>query len=237
MASDKRWIDTARDAATIVASILLAFGIDASWDRLQARRDALDSLERVVAEVEQARAETARAAGFQERFRVANLLLMDVVMELEAGRTVTIPDSLLLGLLGAQVVEVSTNNVAHFVASESFELIRDLELRAAIGRWIPTLEDQLDDQLNHRRLKEEQAQPILRRSSDVAGAQVAINPVILQAGHPVEGGNTRLLVTDELRALVARVALYDALDLRQREAIERLAGEIDTRARAVLGRD
>lgn len=238
MASDKRWTQTVRDGATIVVSILLAFGIDASWERLQAHRDALDSLERVVAEVGQARTEMARGEAFQERLRVATELLLDVVLELEPGSTVTVPDSLLLGVLGWQVVEASTNNVANFVASKSFELLRDVELRQAIGRWIPSLEDQHDDQLNLRRLKDEQIHPVLRQSSDVAGAQLTLNAAMLDASHPAAGGGvTELLVTDELAALLARASFQEAIDRRQREAIQRLADEILTRARVVLRRE
>ncbi len=237
MTSHKRWTQTVRDGATIVVSILLAFGIDASWEKLQARRDALDSLERVVAEVSQARTEMARGEAFQERLRVATDLLLDVVLESEPGSTVTVADSLLLGVLGWQVVEVSTNNVASFVASGSFELLSDVELRQAIGRWIPFLEDQRDDQLNLRRLKDEQIHPVLRQSSDVAGAQLTLNAVMLGAAVPAGGEITDLLVTDELIALLARASFQETIDRRQREAIDRLADEIQTRARAVLRRD
>ena len=149
----------------------------------------------------------------------------------------TVPDSLLLGVLGWQVVEVSTDNVASFVASESFELLDDIELRQAIGRWIPSLEDQRDDQLNLRRLKDEQIHPVLRQSSDVAGAQLTLNAVILDAAHPAGGEVTELLVTDELVALFARASFQEALDRRQREALDRLGDEIQTRGRAVLRRD
>jgi len=237
MASEKRWTQIVRDGATIVISILLAFGIDASWERFQARRDALDSLERVVAEVGQARTEMAGGEAFQERLLVATELLVDVVLELEPGSIVTVPDSLLLGVLGWQVVEVSTNNVASFVASESFELLGDVELRKAIGRWIPSLEDQRDDQLNLRRLKDEQIHPVLRRSSDIAGAQLTLNAMMLEGAHSAGGGVTEIFVTDELVALLVRASFQEALDRRQRDAIDQLADEIQTRARAVLRRD
>ena len=237
MASDKRWTASVREGTTIVVSILLAFGIDASWERLQARRDALDLLARVVAEVGQARTEMARGEAFQERLRVATELLLDAVMESEPGSTVTVPDSLLIGVLGWQVVEVSTNNVEGFVASESFEFLGDVELREAIGRWIPSLEDQRDDQLNLRRLKDEQIHPVLRQSSDISGAQLTLNAVMLDAANPAGGAVTDLLVTDELVALLARASLQEAIVRRQREAIDRLADEIQTRAGPVLRRD
>lgn len=237
MASEKRWTQTVRDGTTIVVSILLAFGIDASWEQLQVRRDALDSLERVVAEVGHARTEMAGGEPLQERFRVATELLLDVVLELEPGSTVRVPDSLLLGVLGWQVIEAPTNNVASFVASESFELLRDVELRQAIGRWIPFLEDQRDDQLNLRRLKDEQIHPVLRRGSDVAGAQLTLNALMLDGARSAGGGVTELFVTDELVALLARASFQEAIDRRQRDAIDRLADEIQTRARAVLRRD
>lgn len=237
MASDKRWTQSLREGATIVVSILLAFGIDASWENLQARRDALDSLERVVAEVGQAGVEMRQGAAFQERLRLATDLLLDAVSDSESGSTVTVPDSLLLGVLGWQVIEAPTRNVSDFVASESFELLGDAELREAIGDWVPSLEDQRDDQLNLRRLKDEQILPLLRQSSDIAGAQFTLNAVMLDAAHPSSGGVTELLVTDELVALLARTAFQEAIDSRQREEIEALAQDIQNGAREVLGGD
>lgn len=236
MASEKRWAQIVRDGAIIVISILLAFGIDASWERLQTRRDALNSLERVLAEVGDARTMMARGEAFQERLRVATELLLDAVVELEPGSTVTVPDSLLLGVLGWQVIEASTNNVANFVASESFEFLRDIELRQALRRWIPLLEDLRDDQLNLRRLKDEQIHPVLRQSSDVAGAQLTLNAVLLEGAHAA-GGVTELFVTDELVALLARASFQEAIDRRQMGVIDQLADEIQTRARAVLRRE
>ena len=112
-----------------------------------------------------------------------------------------------------------------------------MELRKAIGRWIPFLEDQRDDQLNLRRLKDEQIHPVLRQSSDIAGAQLTLNAVMLDGANSAGGGVTELFVTDELAALLGRASFQEALDRRQREAIDQLADEIQTRARAVLRRD
>jgi hypothetical protein len=152
-----------------VVSILLAFGIDAWWGALQARREALATLDRVVEEVAQARAEIERGHQFQLRFQANAELLRTALLSTQPGEWLEVPDTLLFGVLASQVAEVQTPNAASFVASEAFELSCASSARVSSHPIVRPGEHGLDRSERHPRVRDGRCRRLDRAAGRARG--------------------------------------------------------------------
>ncbi len=122
------------EGAVIVASILLAFGIEASWAERSERRTEQEELRRVFNELT---VERGRILSFEERqaARVsASLDFVDLVEALGTPiGTIEAPDSMLATFFGSPSFEAQTPALDGLLRSGSFSVVRDVGVRTAIA--------------------------------------------------------------------------------------------------------
>ena len=207
------------EGLVIVVSILLAFGIDAWWEERgdrSAEREALVGLH-------------AEFAGIRERlegdtlFRRELAAVEDLYERVETlpvdGGTVSVPDPMLMRVVGTVTFEGATPVLDGLINSGRLEIIRDRPVRVAISEWQHWL-TQLDElEQESKAFTNMQLRPALVSSGDVAAAFESARSF----GHfPINpDGVTTLRVDNELRALLAGRLSYAGglIEIRERLAV------------------
>lgn len=135
MSRDIQWRRVLIEGIAIVASILLAFGIEAGWAAEGERRLERAELERVFDELT---AERERVVGAERQQAIRASASLEVVELLRAlgasAGTVAVPDSLLALLAGSPAFEAQTPTLDGLLRSGSYSVIRDVEVRSAVAR-------------------------------------------------------------------------------------------------------
>lgn len=165
--SSIQWRRILVESAAVVLSILLAFLIDASWDAHQERLRERELLEGLLTEFEASR------PGLQNRLELARRMaagtgrFLDLVEGETFPVTVTMPDSLVLSVLGGPTFEPATNSLDAALASGEIEIIRSNELRSELAQWNRALLDTGEDEREVRRITNEQVVPLLSQVADL----------------------------------------------------------------------
>jgi len=135
MSRDIQWGRVLIEGVAIVASILLAFGIEAGWAAEGERRLEREELERVFDELA---GERQRIVGAERQQAIRASASLEVVALLKtrgtATATVAIPDSLLALLAGSPAFEAQTPTLDGLLRSGSYSVVSDLEVRSAVAR-------------------------------------------------------------------------------------------------------
>lgn len=161
------WRRLLAESAAVILSILLAFSIDAWWDGRQAREREQELLTGLLSDFRESRPSLVDRVEMARRMAAgtAGLLALPGTSELPA--RLAVPDSLLLAVLGAPTYEAATNTLDAAIASGEIELIENGELRAELASWRRTLADTREDEVEVRRITNEQLVPILARGIDL----------------------------------------------------------------------
>lgn len=134
------WRQVAFEVVVIVASILMAFGIDAWWDHAQARAAERRFLERVQAELTEARQTLSNSLVTHRQYAEVSEAVLDYAV---AGADIPPPTV-------EQVIRVSRyRNSTHLrtgvldgaIASAELGLVSDPALRGLLAAWPGTLEE------------------------------------------------------------------------------------------------
>jgi len=158
-----QWRRLLVESLAVVLSILLAFAIDAWWDGYKERQRERDLLAGLLDDFDASRPGLEARVGLARRMADGTRLLIELVDRRE-GTEVTVPDSLVLAVLGGPTYEPDTNTLDAAVGSGEVDLISSKELRAELARWRRTLTDTGEDEREVRRITNEQLVPILARS-------------------------------------------------------------------------
>jgi len=157
------------EGATIVASILLAFGIDAWWDDHKDERREAILVDGLLADFRASRAGLEDRLALARRMSAGNELLVQRLGGHAAGSSVAVPEELVLAVLGGPTYEANTSALDAAVASGEIELLENRELRSALANWKRLLADTTEDELEVRRITNQQLVPLLSRSIDLTG--------------------------------------------------------------------
>ena len=220
------------EAVAIVGSILIAFALDAWWDRSQAQVENRERLEAVLEEVESAE----QAIEWTLRSRTSavenSVELRRRLTEIPLGQRVSVPDSLIAPISHAWVTEIQIGNAEEFLSAEGANVDGGLILKQATRTWLTRVEDVQDDEKQFREFISRDMAPFLRSRFNLAVAQTALRsmadsglkyepmvPVQVPIETSVELLNLLLMMELDERALVR--------DTRQlRDANKALALEI-----------
>ena len=196
------------ESGAVVLSILLAFSIDAWWDRYQERARERDLLRGILADYRASRSNLEERLGLAERMARNTALLVNLVSERSEADPISVPDSLILAVMGGPTYEPATNTLDAALGSGEIELIRSDEIRAALAHWRRTLIDTTEDEIEVRRITNEQLVPSLARVMN-------LGPYFAQVlnwsfGDPVSGlpGSVVLRASRELASLLAMRQFY-----------------------------
>ena len=191
-----QWKRLSVEAAAIVASILLAFAIDAWWEEQQDRRTESEILSRLHDEFTLNR-EGIGARGTQNRVQVASNELFRL---LEAHRgsdePLVVQNALIFEAMITPTVNPYTPVLDGLILSGQLEVIRDNEVLTRIIFWQRWEEQVLENEIEAREFARSQMVPVLTRRGYMGRAFSQENPA----------GATSILVDDELVGIVSRRA-------------------------------
>lgn len=161
------WSRYLAEAVTIVASILIAFGLDAWWDGHSERRVLEGQLRVVIAEMERARAELAHAALSSPIYADLTDAVLDRLDATSVGGTASVPDTALAGLLSYYVMDIPTRATDRFIESGGLEIIRDPAIVAELNAWTGIMQDAVDDGAQARFEFQTLLMPVLASAADL----------------------------------------------------------------------
>lgn len=173
MSTDRSRLATrlALESFVIIGSILAAFALDTWWDQRQERAEEQETLSALQVEFEQARMDVEWYGSGQVRILDAVTLLVD---ELHAAwragrRTVTLPDTALGLAYVPPTVSPTLGTLEGLVSSGRLGLLRDRELRTALGGWGTELAELTEEETSSRDLTEEDLDRVLRARINTVG--------------------------------------------------------------------
>lgn len=196
--SSRQWL---AEGAVILVSILLAFAVDAAWDRHVERKAEEVIRESLIADFEVVRdllpvhhREHARTVAAVSHF-------IDLVEDARVGSVVPVPDSAIVMAIRNPSFDAPTGALDALLSSGDLRLISDPEPRRMLAAWPFRLQDATEDD----RLLREFFGPELRRimSEDVN--------LLVPLGRFRPGGTARVStstpipVTDPLRGVLPAV--------------------------------
>lgn len=162
-----QWRRVVVESGAVVLSILLAFSIDASWDQHRERVQESALLRGILADFKASRPNLAERAELARRMATNTALLLDLVSAWDGTKPLSVPDSLILGVLGGPTYEPDTNTLEAALGSGEIESIRSDEIRAELATWRRSLLDTTEDEVEVRRLTNEQLVPTLARAMNL----------------------------------------------------------------------
>lgn len=231
-----RWRRILIEGVVIVASILLAFGIDAWWDERQLRVELLENLSSVREEIEGNLDALAVEALFHE---TAEASIDDLVARIDASEGdawLTMPDTIAsFAFVFPPIFDASTGALDALVTSGGLSRLRDPRLTRILGNLKPQIEDVTDSEMGARRLATDEIVPLFWESPELASAigrsgefrERGLEPVALPTRtirlRNVDGLRNRLLlrrawISSSLNAIDRlRADLHEALELLDTE--------------------
>ena len=215
------------EGSVIVVSILLAFAIDAGWDRFQQRAAERDAMRTLAAEfttnLELTRADIAAL----RRSRSSTVFVLESARSVPTGSSFQVPDTSVVRMLAVRSLNPSTGALDGVLGSQGLDLFSDPTLRSRVAAWSGQLRDVLEDQAGHETSRQISLIPVLGRQGDISTAMEAILPVLLDRASGDELNRTTQLVssTELLSVLGSQVALSDRSFLAL-SALEAAAEEI-----------
>lgn len=159
------------EGMVIVASILAAFALDTWWDQAQERREERETLEALRAEFSAARESIVRYRSLQERILQSVSAVADSLHgAYHQGRPqVTLPDTALGWAFIPPTTTVSLGTLQGLIGAGRLGLIRDPELRAALGGWGTTLAELSEEEIDSRDFAHGDLNRALRARVDTYG--------------------------------------------------------------------
>ena len=142
------WLRVSEEGVVIVGSILLAFGIEAWWARIESHRNALAELSTVFEEVHEARTQLQDVVRWRERERSAALSVQARLEGVSPDNPIALPDTLFALSFGMKLVtDAPTRATDAFITSGHIDEVEDFELRQALLSWTSSLTDLRDDEV------------------------------------------------------------------------------------------
>lgn len=227
--------ESVREIIVVVASILIAFALDASWDSSIERRQERDLLEGLLVEFRENQEQLALRISNHERLAAGSREVARLLQDAGAS-TVTVPDTLLITLMITPTFDPRLGTLEEAQNAGRTNLIRNSELRAALSSWSGQWRDVSEEEQLSGGLVDREFFPAVGRSVSLAHLMGEGSSWI--NGEPSQrlaGGATAVPVTPGLinfagqRAQRSRRAAIELADLQTYllRVIELLEAEVD----------
>jgi hypothetical protein len=142
--------ETLREVLVVVASILIAFSLDAWWSGLIERRQLREQLGIVLTELEGGQDELREAVLAHRLYGGAASAFRERLSNHGTDERVLVPDTLVGALFSHFTMDVTTSATAAFVEAGGQAIIADRLAREALGNWPARIRDAIDDQAQLR---------------------------------------------------------------------------------------
>jgi len=236
------WRQLLAESAAVILSILAAFAIDAWWDGHQERQREHEILAGLRADFQSSRPGLKSRLELARRMAKGNSDLLELTRDRRDSEPLTVPDALILAVLGGPTYEPETNTLDAALASGEIELLQDSEVRAELANWRRILSDTGEDEREVRRITNEQVVPLMSRTLDLrpyydkvlpwsGGDPFAAGRLIADNASGELQGQTPLAVDSELVGALALRRFYvefAAADLEELlDSLDRLVSLLD----------
>jgi len=191
----------------VILSILLAFAIDAAWETNQERDRETLLLSGLLSEFRSLRPELVTRGGTARRLRRNSVILRDQMAEAAGSRSVDVPDSILMSVIGGPTFQPAINTLDAAMASGEIELILDSGLRNQLAQWRTILADTYESEKEVRAIASARIEPLIAR--DVALGWYFDNAAKMDAGTFETLGSAALTPSLELSGAIAARAFYE----------------------------
>jgi hypothetical protein len=216
------------EATAIVASILLAFAIDAWWDErgVDTRRALLH--EGLAADFSASQAHLIEWQDGVERQHAYRAGLLDAMRGVAIGEELAVTKRTLVGVLSAPTFSPTDSTLQAALAAGGLNLIEDDVLVTKLSSWRQFLADTSEDELLVRHLVVNQFVPSLSaqvRLGDVFDFDTQLDQFLDK--RPYAGDEqVTLTVTSELEAQLAQLHFYATFIVNGYKDIYRVQAEI-----------
>lgn len=227
-AREVAWLRIVAEGTAIVISILLAFAIDAWWQRRsqQGHADAL---------VASLHADFTSSQAHVERWLVGNRKTLDALKEFRDGLAGTpvggdlvVPLEWVVAAIGAPTYSPTDATLETAISSGRIELIKNIELRTRLAAWRQQLDDTQEDELLIREIVVHYIVPELSRQIRLSGA-FEFDTIIewfLDRDTYEPGEEVRLRATTTLEGPLAERIFYTTFVVGGLEEIQTTQAEI-----------
>lgn len=227
------WRRVLAESVVIVASILLAFALDAWWDDRSREAELRGQLEVVAGEMESTHQALQRALNAHDLNAHLAEHLASVMVQLEEGTQVVVSDTLVGPLFPQVTADLTTESLEAFIAAGGLELIDDGELRRQLLGWPTRIEDLLDDEIYLRNFAAADLASYLRANFSVANAELHSTPWVLGRFGAAPRPDADLFGTVTLRHDQRLMNLLAAREVGERGIRRGLVGMLEESARMV----
>ena len=144
---DIPWKRIAVEGMAIVASILLAFAIDAWWQRRAELEKANALVVSLSADFQASQEHLERWLVGNQRIHRATTELLDHISSAERDKEIWVPIELIIGAVGAPTYGPTDSTLDAAYSSGQIDLIEDREIRSILALWRQQLADTSEDEL------------------------------------------------------------------------------------------
>ena len=166
------------EGIVVIVSILIAFGLDAWWDRSVERRDFVDDLANVELELATNIAAVAAAVEFQARAMASIDVLLDHAAATPVGAPMSVPDTVILqAFVSTPSYDPSTGAIDALIASGRLSDLDDAELKSILTDFRTAVLDIREDELGARSAAHDRVLPLFWDSPAIASAFAKVNEI------------------------------------------------------------
>ena len=229
------WRRITAEAVAIVASILLAFGIQAWWDDRADQQLRVTAVSDLLSDFEANQLQLSVWLEGTERIVAAHEHLLDALSQAGESGSVELPDSLLVAAVGVPTYQPIRATVDALFATGRLSLIRDPELQRLIALWLQALEDTAEDELFAAAIVTEGVSPLLARQTPLRSVYAAVATWFFDGASPELAAAQRTMrSTTELVGLLSQRLFHTQLALDGLRGLSDSQTGIITRLRAEL---
>lgn len=236
--------ETMREVVVVVASILIAFSLDAWWDGVTKDRELRQQLRGVVAELEAGRLQLEESVLSHTVLGSAALSLRARLREVPLGDPVSVSDTLVGALFSHFQMDVGMSATTRFIEDGGLELLERPEVASALRDWPAVMVDATDDQAQLRSGVQAGYQNYMMSAGTLGDAPRAGSDMVRRAHSAARGGEippfrappreVTLRATPELLNLLSWRIANEETRQRQMEGLLRAQDSLIVAIRAAL---
>jgi hypothetical protein len=208
------WKRISVEAPAIVASILLAFAIDAWWEERLERQLERNDLESIHGEFKRNRDRMNEMVTGKRAQAASNAMYELIAAHLGRESRIDIPNDLVRGVRATPTFDAVTPVLDGLVSSGRLEKIRDRNVLFKIHYWQRHLQQVQESELSARKLVYEQLIPAFVKRGNMGPSFNG------------EEGVTTVTIDEELLGLVAHRASFTRFVLRTRNELEEATNDV-----------